>query len=111
MKAEPCMLQSAINFNKEPIMSCKRTAQLLRLVPKTESEKKLCNETIESLTWLLREVVAGRVTGVAWAATKANDNNVILDTAGEANHNPVRALGAVHCLSLDIARRLKPVQE
>lgn len=75
----------------------KPTAQLLRLVPKTELEKKPCSETIESITWLLQEALAGRIRGLVYGAILP-DKRYVLDNTGEASHNLVTALGVSQLL-------------
>lgn len=80
-------------------------APVLRIVQPPKDE-----EVIESLTYLFAEAVAGRITGIAYVATLPQ-KKYIIDTAGEANRNPLHALGAVHMLADELTRRLRPADE
>lgn len=75
-------------------MGKKNLAPLLRLVPKKLDP---CENTIESLVYLLQEATAGRLKGLAYGAILA-DKQFIIETTGEANTNPLFALGVVGVL-------------
>lgn len=78
-------------------MQMKKTAQIIRLVPKNAAEASPCDDTIETITYLLQEAVAGRLRGLAYGAIFA-DRHYFVETAGEANRDPLFALGVVDIL-------------
>lgn len=67
-------------------------------------------DVVETLAFLLQEAKEGRLTGIAYAAMR-QDKSFILDAAGESHRNPVRALGEVHMLADELARRLRAYPE
>lgn len=75
----------------------KKTAKIVRLVPQKTAEAKPCASTIEEVTYLLQEAIAGRLKGIAYGAIFA-DEHYIVETTGAANSNPIFALGVVDVL-------------
>lgn len=74
----------------------------LRIVKNQPSE-----DLIEALSWLMTEVVAGRVSGIAYGALRS-DKQFYIETVGEAHRDPLRTLGIVQCLSRELTDKILP---
>lgn len=66
-------------------------------------------DVIETLAYLLVEASAGRLTGIAYAAT-VSQGNYITDVAGEAHRKPLTALGMVHVLADNLTRQIRGIE-
>lgn len=86
----------------------KPTAQLLHLVPKMANEVRPCNETVETLTWLLHEAIAGRIAGIVYGAMMTGKRYTV-DAVGEAYSDPIRGIGLAQCLVQEINSRLRAI--
>lgn len=78
-------------------------APLLTLVPSAAHPNR--QDLIESLTWLLQEAAAGRITGLAFAAIMPNREYVV-ETVGEAHANPLFTLGVLRVLDSELTRKV-----
>lgn len=81
----------------------KKTAQIVRLVPKKLNPSE---DTIESLVYLLQEATAGRLKGLAYGAILA-DKHYFIETTGEANANPLFTLGLIDVLASELREKLR----
>lgn len=76
---------------------------MTRLVHMTD---KISGDSVEALEFLLAKARSGEVVGVAYIA-QLKRKRFLVDTAGEANVNPVQFIGMASMLTDDLIQRAK----
>lgn len=78
----------------------------MRRKPFALIRSEVSHDTVEALEFLLHEAKRGELIGIAYGAMMRR-RACIVDTAGEAHHNPLFALGVVCMLSGEISDRAR----